>query len=87
MKVTFRTTLGSRDATECGRECGEVIDHAACAIGAELDVNEKTAAWLSARGLIEETAPVEKEKPAELKAVPVKPVIGKAKDTTTKTDV
>ena len=81
MKVKFRTTLGSRDAAECHRLFSDAINHADCMIGAEVDVNEKSAAWLAARGLIEEIELPKKEKPKpELKAVPEEPVISKASE-------
>jgi hypothetical protein len=65
VKVKFRTTLGSRDAAECSRHASQVIDHAVCVIGEEVEVNAKAAEWLAARGLIEET-----ELPKKIKAVP-----------------
>ena len=82
MKVKFRTTLGSRGAAACTQQTGHVLDHAQCAIGAEVTVSEDAAAWLAARGLIED--PPKAKKPAELKAVPEKPVISKATEPTVK---
>ena len=78
MEVVFRTNLGSRDAAELG------LNHTECVIGAKVNVGEETCDKLVARGLVE---PVEKPAiPKTVKAVPLAATIGKAKDTTTKSD-
>lgn len=64
MKVTFRTTLGSRDAVDLG------LDHKVCAIGAKVDVDMKTALILVDRGLCE---------PFPIKGVPKEAPLAKAK--------
>ena len=67
MKVTFRTSLGSRDAVALG------LDHTQCTIGAKVDVDEKTATALASRGLCEPL-------PAKpIKAVPKPAPLAKAK--------
>jgi len=65
MKVTFRTNLGSRDAVELG------LDHHQCTIGASVEVDDRTAESLAARGLVDPLPPKIKSvpKPAKIKGV------------------
>ena len=79
MKVVLRTSLGTRDAGALG------LNHEECTDGAEITVADDTGEELIARGLAESTG--KPAKPKKLEAVPDKPMISKAKETTTKTDV
>lgn len=82
MKVKFRTNLGSRDASELG------LKHTDCLAGETSTVSDKIGDVLVGRGWAVEvdkpakTAP----KPKKVEAVPSKPTIGQAKETTTKSN-
>jgi len=64
MKVTFRTSLGSRDAFQIG------IEHEQCQVGCDAEVSDDAAKWLADRGIVELHG---EAKPVEVKGVPKEP--------------
>lgn len=70
MHVRFRVNLGSRDAERHG------LDFRLCEQGMMCNVPEKAGQWLVGRGIAHEV-------PAEIRAVPAMPEIGKTDEPVT----